>query len=219
MGKILGFLRGLFGGGSKKPVKKVEPNTYMPIGGPKETVKPRGLPYLKMLHTVVLHRGANKARFKALVGEFKASAGAYEVNTELRIAHFWAQMAHETGGFRWFKELGGREYFEKYEGRRDLGNTQKGDGYKYRGRGIIHLTGRHNYRKFGEKIGFDLIGNPDRAEDPDIAVLVALQYWKDRKLNKYADKDDIRAVTKRINGGYNGLRDRENYLKKIKGLE
>lgn len=129
----------------------------------------------------------------------------YEINTELRIKHFLGQASHETDGFATLTEYAsGRAY----EGRKDLGNTQKGDGIKFKGRGIFQLTGRANYKLFGDKLGVDLIGNPDLAATPQYAVLTACEYWNNRKLSTYADQDDLKAITKRINGGYNGLDDR-----------
>lgn len=165
---------------------------------------------------ILRHQGANKEVFHELVRKFEESHRAFGLNTDLRIVHFWAQMAHETGGFRWLRELGGRNYFKKYDGRRDLGNTKPGDGYKYRGRGIIHITGRHNYSVYSQKVGVDLVEKPELAEEPDIAMLVALHYWQDKGLNHLADEDNIKKITKRINGGYNGLKDREKYLKRLK---
>jgi putative chitinase len=140
----------------------------------------------------------------------------FEIDTLKRIRHFLAQMAHESVGFRYLYELGGKSYFRRYEGRKDLGNTQPGDGYKYRGRGIIQLTGRYNYDLYGKKLGIDLLNNPKLAARPDVALQVACQYWKDKNLNAYADRGDIRTITKRINGGYNGFKDRIRWLNKIK---
>lgn len=131
---------------------------------------------------------------------------------------FWAQMAHETGGFRWLRELGGRKYFSKYEGKKDLGNTEPGDGYRFRGRGLIHITGRYNYKKYGKKIGLDLINDPKLASVPEVAIQIALEYWTDHNLNKYADQGNIKKVTRRINGGYNGLQDRIRYYKKLRDI-
>jgi predicted chitinase len=130
------------------------------------------------------------------------------INTPRRLEHFLAQMGHETGGFRLTHEQGSRNYFRRYDGRRDLGNVKPGDGYRYRGRGIIQLTGRSNYRTYGKKLGVDLEGNPDLAADPKVALRVAAQYWNDRGLNALADRNDIRGITRRINGGYNGFNDR-----------
>ena len=206
--KLIDFIRSLFA----KPVKKAAP----PIEKKEITTPDPVKVDLIQIEHAVLNIGADRDKFELLLKEFHKLKDEYEVNTFLRKAHFWAQMAHETGGFRWYGELGGKSYFQRYEGRKDLGNTRKGDGYKYRGRGIIHLTGRYNYTKYSKKLGIDLVNNPDRAKDPDVAMLVALEYWKTRKINKYADKDDVRMVTRRINGGYNGLADRKRYLEKLK---
>ncbi len=136
-----------------------------------------------------------------------------DLNTPLRVQHFLAQIAHESAGF-----LTTTEYASgaAYEGRRDLGNTQAGDGKRFRGRGVIQLTGRSNYKIYGDKLGVDLVSDPLKAAAFPYAVMTAALYWKERKLNTYADQDDIRGVTKRVNGGYNGLADRENYLTKAK---
>jgi putative chitinase len=129
----------------------------------------------------------------------------YEIDTELRVKHFLGQSSHETDGFATLNEYAsGRAY----EGRKDLGNTSPGDGPKYKGRGIFQLTGKANYKIFGDKLGVDLVKNPELASDSKWAVLTACEYWKSRKLSDYADKDDIKSITKRINGGYNGLDDR-----------
>jgi putative chitinase len=103
-----------------------------------------------------------------------------------------------------------------YEGRKDLGNTQPGDGKRYKGRGIFQLTGRANYKSYGDRLGLDLVATPELASDVMNAVKIACEYWTDKKLNDYADKDDVKMITKRINGGYNGLEDRERYLKRAK---
>lgn len=156
-----------------------------------------------------LPRGAKPELYEAISRQDVLKQ--YGLDTVEKQAHFWAQMAHETGGFRWPEELGGREYFRRYDGRKDLGNTQPGDGYRFKGRGFIHLTGRHNYKKFGDRIGEDLVNNPEKAAEPEIALKIALEYWKDRGLNDLAEKGDIVGITRRINGGLNGLQDRRRY--------
>jgi putative chitinase len=139
----------------------------------------------------------------------------YDIIGKERESYFLAQLAHESCGFLYHYELGNKSYFKRYDGRKDLGNTVVGDGYRYRGRGFIQLTGRANYREFGKKLGLDLENNPDIAADPQVAAKVAAQYWKDRKCNELADKQDFRGVTKKINGGYNGYADRVSWLNKI----
>ena len=137
----------------------------------------------------------------------------YEINTRLRIAHFLAQIAHESAHFRTLEEYASGA---AYEGRKDLGNVVKGDGRRYKGRGVIQLTGRHNYRKYGRLIGVDLENNPTRAAEPEISLRTAAEFWKQNNLNALADRDDVRAITRRINGGFNGLQDRMNKLARAK---
>jgi putative chitinase len=137
----------------------------------------------------------------------------YGVNTLLRVSHFLAQCAHESDSFRTLEEYASGA---AYEGRKDLGNTEPGDGRRYKGRGIIQLTGRANYREYGNALGIDLENNPERALEPEVSVLTALEYWKKKKLNALADKDDVLTITKRINGGTNGLDDRKKYLARAK---
>lgn len=137
----------------------------------------------------------------------------YEVNTYLRVCHFLAQAAHEAASFRTLEEYASGA---AYEGRKDLGNVVKGDGVRYKGRGIFQLTGRANYRSIGAKIGMDLENNPQLAESPEVSVLTALEYWKSRNLNSLADADNIEAITRKINGGLNGFDDRKRYLAKCK---
>lgn len=152
----------------------------------------------------------------ALVGAMVSK----DITTPLRIMHFLAQMSHESGGWHFLTELGGPSYFQMYEpgtskGKR-LGNTQPGDGAKYKGRGFTMLTGRANYKAYGDKLGIDLIGHPEQAALPDVAARIAVQFWADKGLNALADRDDVEAVTLRINGGANGLEDRAAILSRLK---
>lgn len=154
----------------------------------------------------------------SIATSFDRLATVYGVTTRLHICHFLAQAAHETDGFRTLDEYGGPAYFARYEGRRDLGNTRTGDGVRYHGRGIFQLTGRANYRRFGGILGIDLEAEPDRAREPDIALSVALAYWRERGIGTAADIDDVEAVTKLINGGRNGLAARARYLRLAKTI-
>lgn len=169
----------------------------------------------------------------------------FEINSPLRVAHFIAQLAHESGSFQYSSEnlnysdkalraVFGRyfpteelanEYARQpekianrvYANRMANGNEVSGDGWKYRGRGLIQLTGRDNYTQCGAALKLDLVDQPNQlAEDPQIAVDAAAWFWDMRYLNTYADQDDIKSITKRINGGYNGLEDREAYLARAK---
>jgi putative chitinase len=135
-----------------------------------------------------------------------ASMEEYGINTNLRIAHFLAQLAHESDHFRTLEEYASGS---AYEGRKDLGNIRRGDGRRYKGRGPIQLTGRANYEKYGNILGYDLIENPELAETPEVGVKIACEYWKEKNLNVWADRNDIKTITRRINGGYNGLSSRE----------
>lgn len=137
----------------------------------------------------------------------------YEINTPFRVAHFLAQAAHESASFKTLQEYASGE---AYEGRKDLGNVKKGDGRLFKGRGIFQLTGRANYTEMSKKLDVDLVKNPELAATGKISVLTACEYWKSRNLNKYADLDDIKKITKKINGGYNGFDDRVRYWKIIK---
>jgi len=137
----------------------------------------------------------------------------YQINTPIRRAAFLAQLAHESGELRYMEEIASGE---AYEGRKSLGNTQPGDGKRFKGRGPIQLTGRANYRKAGAALGLDLENNPERVADPEVGCQVAGWFWETRGLNKLADEGDFRQITRRINGGFNGLEKREAYFQKAK---
>jgi len=142
----------------------------------------------------------------------------FGINTELRVCHFLAQVAHESGTGRWLRELWGPTPAQsRYEGRKDLGNVHAGDGVRYKGRGPIQLTGRANYRKYGQQLGIDLENNPEIVALPSMGLMVACKFWSDNGLNALADKDDVVAVTRRINGGTNGLEDRKKHLALLRG--
>lgn len=137
----------------------------------------------------------------------------YNINTHLRLSHFLAQLAHESDHFRTYEEYASGQ---AYEGRRDLGNVKRGDGRRYKGRGPIQITGRYNYRKYGELLGLDLENNPELAESPRVGLLIAGEYWHQNNLNSFADKDNGKQITRKINGGYNGLKDRLNKIARAK---
>lgn len=141
------------------------------------------------------------------------------IDTPLRLCHFMAQLAHESAHFGTTREFASGA---AYEGRLDLGNTQPGDGRRYRGRGLIQITGRANYRETTTDIRKIDAGAPDfeaepvRLEEFPWALLAGITYWQRRNINRHADRDDIRAVTKAVNGGLNGLSSRIEYLAKAK---
>lgn len=161
---------------------------------------------------------ANAAIVAGIAERFDVLAGEHAVATRLRICHFLAQAAHETDGFRTLEEYGGPAYFIRYEGRRDLGNTQPGDGIRYHGRGIFQLTGRANYRRLSQLLGIDLEAEPERAKEPATSLRIAFAYWVERAINPAADTDEIERVTRLINGGRNGLAERARYLAKAKQI-
>lgn len=137
----------------------------------------------------------------------------YGIDTPERQAAFLAQIGHESGRLVYTREIWGPTSAQlKYEGRKDLGNTQPGDGQKFKGRGLIQVTGRANYVAAGRALDLDLISKPELLEDPVNAALSAAWYWSLNKLNAFADAgtdDAFVALTRRINGGVNGLADRQ----------
>jgi predicted chitinase len=150
---------------------------------------------------------------ESILPEINKTLTIYNINTPLRITHFLAQVLHESGRFGWFTEFASGK---AYEGRTDLGNTQPGDGVKYKGRGAIQITGRSNYSIVSKDLKVDFVNTPDLLTKIEYAILSAGWYWNKRKLNRYADIDDIKAVTKRVNGGFNGLQERIAYYNKAK---
>jgi predicted chitinase len=138
----------------------------------------------------------------------------FEINTPTRAAAFIAQVAHESGQLLYKEEIASGD---AYEGRMDLGNTQPGDGRRYKGRGLIQLTGRANYRQAGQAMNLPLEQTPDRVvQDPYTNVAVAGWYWKSRNINSAADAGDFEKVTRLINGGLNGYDDRCHFWQRAK---
>ncbi|MBL7231804.1 MAG: glycoside hydrolase family 19 protein, partial [Pseudomonas sp.] len=134
----------------------------------------------------------------------------YGIVTIARIAAFIAQVGHESGQLRYVREIWGPTAQQAgYEGRADLGNTVKGDGSKYRGRGLVQITGRANYAACGEALGLDLINQPELLEQPQHAAMSAAWFWSTKGLNTLADKGEFVKITRRVNGGVNGLEDRQ----------
>jgi len=149
----------------------------------------------------------------ALSPVFAPTLNDYGIASRLRIAHFMAQVTHECAGFRTTEEFASGA---AYEGREDLGNVHRGDGRRYKGRGLIQLTGRANYRRIGERLDLPLEENPALAAEPVTSLKIACEYWRHRGINDAADRDDLIRATRLVNGGLNGLEDRRRYLRKAK---
>lgn len=147
----------------------------------------------------------------------------YGIDSQARQAAWLAQIGHESGGFIYTRELWGPTPAQlRYEGRADLGNTQPGDGKRYMGRGLIQITGRANYRSCGAALGVDLEANPPLLQGDALAARSAGWYWQSKGLNALADAGDFAALTRRINGGLNGLDDRKerwNRARRALGLQ
>lgn len=137
----------------------------------------------------------------------------FDITSYLRETAFLAQLAHESGELRYMEEIASGA---AYEGRANLGNTQPGDGKRFKGRGPIQLTGRANYKRYGDLLGLDLVNNPTIAATKEVGFRIAGQYWKLNGLNELADQQQFKAITKKINGGYNGLDDRIKYYERAK---
>lgn len=158
--------------------------------------------------------GVSQAAIIAAVGEVLAvTLQAYGIDSRLRIAHFLGQTCHESAGFRTTEEFASGA---RYEGRADLGNSRPGDGIRYKGRGLLQLTGRANYRDMGRTLGVNLEQDPERAAEPVLSLKIACEYWKNKKINAACDGDDIIGVTRLVNGGTNGLDDRRTLTSKAK---
>lgn len=171
----------------------------------------------------------------------------YKINTKLRLAHFLAQILHESGNLKYKSEnlnysaKALRSVFGKYfktdeianqyarkpekianrvyANRMGNGDEVSGDGWKFRGRGLIQLTGKNNYTVCGQSIGLNLVNNPDLLTNTaEASVKAACWFWNKNNLNSFADNDDVKSITKHINGGFNGLEDRSNILKRAKEI-
>lgn len=170
------------------------------------------------IETVAADMGFSAAQALAL----EQSCIRFGINTPLRVSHFLAQTAHESGNGRWMREIWGPTPAQRrYEGRADLGNTQPGDGARFAGRGLIQLTGRANYTAYSIAMFEDLraVNDPDMVAKLPDAAFAAGWFWGPYKgINAQADRDDLEAVTRRVNGGTNGLADRREKLKLAKSL-
>src|SRR5436305_779712 len=146
-----------------------------------------------------------KDRAALFLGPLNKAMSEFDINNPKRRAAFLAQVAHESGQLKYMEEIASGAAYER---RKDLGNTQPGDGKRYKGRGPIQLTGRANYQKAGKALGLDLEGNPEKVATPEVGCRVAGWFWKTRGLNDLADRGDFKQITRRVNGGYRGLANR-----------
>jgi predicted chitinase len=156
------------------------------------------------LHAIMPALPASKSA--AVFPFLTAAIDEFAIATPARIAAFLAQLAHESAQFRFMEEIWGptaaqRRYEPPSTLAANLGNTESGDGFRFKGRGPIQITGRANYRRFGDLLGLDLVGEPTRASRPDVAFRMA-----DERTD-----DAFREITRRINGGFNGLPDRQRF--------
>lgn len=167
--------------------------------------------------SVIAGRPVNSNMKSVIAGLKRAGVGS-GLNRPHRLAQFLAQVSHESGGFRYDSEIWGNTAAQKrYDTRTDLGNTAAadGDGFLYRGRGPIQITGRANYREFTawaralDPQAPDFVANPDAVLTDPWEGLGPIWFWDSRDLNRYADNGDLLTITKRINGGTNGLADRQ----------
>lgn len=155
-----------------------------------------------------------------------AAVAEFGIDQPARTAAFLAQLAHESAQFRFMEEIWGptaaqRRYEPPDELATKLGNTERGDGFRFKGRGPIQVTGRANYHRFGDLLGLDLVASPEQAARPEVAFRIAGLYWKKKGLNELADRvtaEAFREITRRINGGFNGLADRQQYYEKAKAV-
>ena len=191
--------------GTKKLWKNSPQNTVKTFWS---GVKVTGAQLTKMFPKV---KGTTATKYAEYINEAIRMAS---VNTKRRLAHFLGQVGHESGGLttfsEWYKGKNPQAYFNnKYGSRKDLGNTVKTDGYKYRGRGPIQVTGKANYKLCGKALGVDLVSQPDLLLNTKYGFRAAGWFWAMRKINTYADADNLTMVTKRVNGGTNGISDRK----------
>jgi len=161
------------------------------------------------------------AKRAAYLPPLQSALTEFAVNAPRREAAFLAQVAHESGEFRWMEEIWGPTAAQKkYEPPSDtatkLGNTQPGDGKRFKGRGPIQITGRANYAKYGGRLGINLINNPEKAATPEVGFRVAGLFWQRNGLNELADREMFETITRRINGGLNGYADRLKYYARAK---
>lgn len=155
----------------------------------------------------------SKAQAKVVADALGPAFHQFGITTRARAEAAVAQMAHESAGFRTATEYASGA---EYEGRRDLGNTHTGDGRRFKGRGYIQITGRNNYRDVSRAIHHDFITHPSHLAWPKYAAKASCWWWAAHGCNQLADRRDFVGLTRRINGGYNGLADRQAYYRRAR---
>ena len=156
---------------------------------------------------------ANRERYLPFLNQYMEE---YRINAPNRASAFLAQIGHESGQLRYSEEIASGA---AYEGRRNIGNIYKGDGKKFKGRGLIQITGRTNYTEISKAWNIDFLSNPELLSTPEYAVKSACWWWAKRGLNELADagtEATFKNITRIINGGYNGYQDRYNIWQKAK---
>ena len=141
-------------------------------------------------------------------------AEEFDIDNAARWAHYLAQIAHESAEMRYTKELASGAAYDTGKLAKRLGNTPEadGDGQRYKGRGLIQLTGRANYEAYKKYCGFDIIKNPDLLAQPVGAIRSSMWFWRTNGLNQLADAGLFREITKKVNGGFNHIEKRHEYL-------
>lgn len=147
--------------------------------------------------------GARIDRATEYLPHIETAMAEFGIDTPARQAAFLAQIGHESGGLHWSTEIWGPTPAQtRYEGRKDLGNTQAGDGYKFKGRGLIQITGRANYQSAGDALGVDLVTRPELLAEPELAARSSAWFWQSHGLNAFADAGDFDGVSDLINRGH-----------------
>lgn len=204
---ILAFLAKLFAKQITTTTTTVEP---VIVSEPVAEPAPVQTLFKLSAQNIATATGARFDRATEYLPYLLAAMAEFDINTPQRQAMFLAQIGHESGGLHWTVEIWGPTSAQsRYEGRTDLGNTTTGDGYKFRGRGLLQTTGRYNYMSTGQALNVDLCSTPELLGQPEMAARSAAWFWKTKGLNQIADRGDNLAATKRINGGINGLADRQ----------
>ena len=183
---------------------------------PENTAPVRALTAPELVAIMPRIREVDRATYARLLDVAMAE---FAINTPLRQAHFLGQVAFETVDLRYLQEAWNPDAISwqlRYESRRDLGNTEPGDGKRYLGRGVFQLVGRANYKKYGDALGLDLVGNPELAARPDVAMRTGAIFWKLAGLNDLADADDVRGITRRIAGKLDELDARTRDVERAK---